>query len=71
MKHYQELMIQNTGYAGEPPGVAGKLTAAAANGWRFVAMLPVPGNYVCALLERDAPAPEPMVEPVKLNKRRK
>ena len=54
MKEYQEIMVNNTGFAGTTPGLATKLTEAAQAGWRFVAMIPVPGTYVCALVERES-----------------
>ena len=69
MKHYHQLIIPSRGLAGTAPDVAAHLNEAALSGWQFTALIPVPGQFVCALLEREIPNPvAPIPTPIKRRK---
>jgi hypothetical protein len=57
MKQYQQLLIPSRGLDGTAPDVAAQLNDAATEGWQLTALIPVPGPFVCALLEREALTP--------------
>lgn len=56
MKTYRQLLIPNNGLAGTEPPLADKLNEAAAQGWTFETLIPVPGTYLCALISRPTTA---------------
>jgi hypothetical protein len=59
MKTYRQLLIPNNGLAGTEPPLAAKLNEAAAEGWTFETLIPVPGTYLCALLSCPNIATDP------------
>lgn len=63
MKTYRQLLIPNNGLAGTEPPLAAKLNEAAAKGWTFETLIPVPGTYLCVLLSQPVSITTPLKAP--------